>query len=307
MSEIVIRTEDLTRDFGRVRAVSGVSLKVPRGRILALLGPNGAGKTTLIRLLLGLIEPTQGRSLVLDHDPRRESSALCGRVASVTDGHEAPKWATLRDMVSLQQGASGQFDRAMADGLLEQHGLPMSKRYGTLSKGQRRWALASLALASGADVLLLDEPADGLDPAVRRRLYEQLRAYVNDRDASILVTTHIIGDIERVADDVAVIANGKLVMHASLEDIREHVREVELPDTRSVPEFENGVRLLGRKLIDTTMLAWVICDGVDDEGLARMAGGRAQVRTCTLETVYLAICEHSPDYVNGRKVVTCSE
>ncbi len=307
MSEAVIKTESLTRDFGRVRAVDGLTLSVPGGRILALLGPNGAGKTTLIRLLLGLIEPTQGRALVLGHDPRSEYSALCGRVVSVTDGHEAPKWTTLRGMIRLQEGASPGFDRAMAEGLLEQQGLPLSKRYGTLSKGQRRWALASLALAGGAQVLLLDEPADGLDPAVRRKLYEHLRAYVNERDATVLVTTHIIGDIERVADDVAVIANGKLVMHASLEDIREHVREIELPDTRSVPQLSDGVRLLGRKLIDTTMLAWVICDCVDDRELGRMAGGRAMVRTCTLETVYLAICEHSPDYVNGRKVVTCAD
>jgi ABC-2 type transport system ATP-binding protein len=307
MSNLAVRTEDLTRDFGHVRAIDHLSMKVPAGRIVAMLGPNGAGKTTLIRLLLGLLEPTDGRAWVLGTDPRDQSPVLCGRVASVSEGHEPPKGATLRTLINLQESASPKFDRSRAEWLYEEQGLPPSRCYGALSKGQRRWALASLALTSGAEVLLLDEPADGLDPAARRKLYDLLREYVTRHEATILVTTHIIGDIERVADDIAVITNGRLAMQASLEDIREHIREVEMPETRTLPQFGEGVRVLGRKLVDTTMLAWVICDSTDDGELRRMADGRAEVRTCTLETVYLAICEHSPDYVNGRKVATCAD
>lgn len=300
--EWAIQTDGLGRQFGRRRALDRFTMKVPAGRVVALLGPNGAGKTTLMRLLLGLIEPTEGSARVLGHPVRDLPGDVACRIVGMGEGYEPPRWANLKSMMNLQASASPRFDMGKAAWLLDTHGLDPAQRYTTLSKGQKRWALATLALASGADLLMFDEPADGLDPSARIRLYEHLRDYATQQNATVLVTTHIISDIERVADDVAMINNGRLSLYASLEDIREHVREVELPETRCLPSFDRSVRLLGRKLVGTTLLAWVICD-VDDAGerLERMADGQARVRTCNLESVYLALSEYSPQYVDTKK------
>lgn len=301
-TDYAIDTNGLCRDFGNKRALEDFTLKVPNGRVVAVLGPNGAGKTTLLRMLLGLIEPTAGTATILGHPARDLPADIACRIVSMGDGYEPPRWARLKSMMKLQAAASPRFDMNKAAWLLEMQGLDPSDNHSLLSKGQKRWSLATLALASGADLLMFDEPADGLDPSARIRLYEHLRDYATQQNATILVTTHIISDIERVADDVAIINNGRLSLYASLEDIREHVREVELPETRCVPTFHPSVRLLGRRLIGTTLLAWVICD-LDDahHHLESMADGQARVRTCNLESVYLALSEYSPQYVDAKK------
>ena len=299
MTDPILKADHLIRYFGDKIAVRGLSLNVEQGRILALLGPNGAGKTTLLRLALGLLEPSAGRIQVLGRNARDLDTATCRRIASVGEGDDPPRWATLRQMMSLHAAAYPRFDRTAAEYLFEQHSLDIAQRFSTLSKGQRRWASCALALASHADLLLLDEPADGLDPAARIRLYEHLRAYVTEHDATVVVTTHILSDIERVADDIAIIDRGHVVLHAGLEDIRETVREIEIPDTRVAPAFGESVRLLGRRLIEETLIAWVVCDGVDDDELRRLTDFRARVRPCSLESVYLAITEYAPDHVDS--------
>lgn len=299
MTPPVFHADDLTRQFGRKTAIRGLSLGVEAGRILALLGPNGAGKTTLLRLALGLLEPSAGRIQVHGRDARDLDAVTCRRIASVGESDKPPRWARLRQMMNLHAAAYPRFDRGLAEYLLEQHELDANDCFCALSKGQQSWAACALALASNADLLLLDEPADGLDPATRIRLYEHLRQYVTRNDATILVTTHIISDIERAADDIAIIDHGRLVLHAGLEDIRETVREVEIPDTRAVPDFGDSVRLLGRRLVETTLLAWVICDAADEGELLRLTDSRARIRPCSLETVYLAITEYAPDHIDS--------
>jgi ABC-2 type transport system ATP-binding protein len=302
MSHPAIATTDLGRDFGRKAALKDVTMNLPTGRILALLGPNGAGKTTFLRLLLGLIEPTRGEFELLGQSGPVINRETAHRVAGMSDMLEPPAGVSLRAMLDLQQGASPCFDRPWAEHLLEQNGLSPTQRYGVLSKGQKRWSLVTLVLASGAELLLLDEPADGLDPSARRKLYDHLRSCADERGATVLVTTHVIGDIERVADDVALINDGRLKLYASLEDIREHVREIELPDTRYLPEFPADVRVLGRRLVGGTTLAWVVCDVGNGAELQAMANGMAQVRPCSLETVYLAASEYATDYVDTRRL-----
>ena len=295
MDETAIRTEKLTREFGRLCALDGVTLDMPPGTVTALLGPNGAGKTTLIRLLLGLIEPTDGQAWMLGQSARALPSDVCARVVGMGEGHEPPRRARLTHLVDLQEGASAKFDRSRAMELLAEHGIRPRSRYGALSKGQKRWTLASLTLASGAEVLLLDEPADGMDPAARRRLYDHLREYVNRSAATVLVATHIISDIERVADEVAILRRGRLALHQSLEDLREQVREIELHGTTSLPSPVEGYELLGTKTISDTLVMWVRCTTADNEDLQNIGGVRASVRHVDLETLYLVLTEHRID------------
>jgi len=246
----IIRAENLTRDYRAKRALDNLSMQVAPGRVVALLGPNGAGKSTLLRLLMGLIEPTSGQSWLLGASSRALTQHVLDRVAAMLDGCEPPRWATPKRMMALQADASKSFSRDRAMELIAQHDPLLDTRYGALSRGQKRWVLASLCLATGADVLLLDEPADGLDTASRREVYDLIRDHVNERNATALVTTHIIHDIERVADEVAILNKGQLILHESLDDLRERVREVELSAV-GLEALRKNVTVLGQRREDT--------------------------------------------------------
>ena len=235
MNEPAVETRALSRDYGFHRALDRLTLSVPAGSILALLGPNGAGKSTLLRLLAGLLEPTEGEARVLGLDPRPADGRPGPRLACVIDGCEPPAGATARQLLRLSAEALPGLDEAGAWAFCERGGVLPRSRYGSLSAGQRRRLLTGLALFSGAPVLLLDEPAASLDPAARRELHDALRARVDDTGATALVATHQLFDIERIADEVAVLFEARLRLHAPLEDLREEVREAELPIGAELP------------------------------------------------------------------------
>ncbi|MCY2926506.1 MAG: ABC transporter ATP-binding protein [Planctomycetota bacterium] len=292
MTDYAIRTTGLSRDYGRVRALEALTLDVPTGAILTLLGPNGAGKTTLLKLLAGLLEPTAGQATVLGSPARRMPPEACGRVAYVGEQNEPPGWATLGLLADLQAGAAPRLDRHAFAELCARRGLAAGQRYGSLSKGQRKGVLTSLALASGAALVLLDEPADGLDPAARRALYDALRDHVTRTEATAVVTTHVIADVERVADEVAILDAGRLLLCASLEDLRESVRQVELEGGRAMPDLDGAATILGGMSAAGAAIAWVRCGPDGDAELRRRLGPAAVVRTVGLEALYLAVAEH---------------
>ena len=291
MTDIPIEARGLTRDYGRKRALDPFDLKIERGRIVALLGPNGAGKSTLLRLLAGLIEPTQGQALLFGADTRHLSGPLVSRLAALHEGHEPPTWATPVHLIALQAEACPRFDRPFAERFCSSTGIAPHALYGTLSKGQRRWILAGVTLASAADVMLFDEPADGLDPAARHDLYDALRTRVVELDATALVATHVIHDIERVADEVAILKHGRLVLHASLEDLREQVREVELPPgeaLREGPVFE----VLARRTVGDAELMMIRSTG-DEKTLREALPEGAGLHRVGLEELFLALTRNS--------------
>ena len=256
-SEFAVQIKRLCRDFGAFHAVDRVSLSIRPGQILALIGPNGAGKTTLLKLLLGLIAPTSGDADVLGEPCFPASATMARRIASLLDTHEPPRGVRVRDLLKLKSGVSGEFDVPRAAELIQQRGLSLDKTWHTLSKGQGRWVLSTIALASSPELLVMDEPADGLDPAARRQLYGLIREEVNRWDTTALITSHILSDVERVADEVAIIAHGRLLLHAPLEDLREQVREVEVSNEFSPDKLPPDVKLLGQKTSGETTLVWI--------------------------------------------------
>ena len=293
MNSGAIRVEELTRDYGRFRALDHVNLTIEPGRVVALLGPNGAGKTTLLRLLMGLLEPTEGRSWLLGGASRALPEAVVSRIGYMGDAEEPPGWATIQGLIDLQADASACFDRERMKQLLEARGLSPDRTYGSLSKGQKKWVRAGLILAAGTDVLLMDEPAEGLDPSARQDMYDRLREHASQKDAIAVVATHVISDIERIADDVALIDHGRLVVYAALEDLREQVRQVELPADEPAPSWPAGVNVLGRRRDADMQLIWVQCPPGTESNLEPVLARSAVVRRVGLETFYLAVTQHS--------------
>ncbi len=289
MNEAAIRTEGLTRDYGRFRALDNVDLTVESGRVVALLGPNGAGKTTLLRLLMGLLEPTEGGAWMLGVRSRALPATVASRIGYMGDAAEPPGWATIRGLIDLQAGAAPQFDRPQVERFLAMRGLELRRTYGSLSKGQKKWVQAGLVLAARAEVLLMDEPAEGLDPAARAELYDCLRDHASQSDATVLVATHVISDIERIADDVALIDRGRLVVHAALEDLREQVRQIELPVQERAPDWPEGIEVLGHRSDSDVQFVWVRCAPGTDSNLEALLPPPATIRGIGLETFYLAV------------------
>jgi len=289
MSEVVIRAQDLGRSFGAVKALDTINLEIEQGSIVSLLGPNGAGKTTFLRLLMGLLEPTSGEAFIFDAQTRSLRDEHSQRIGYMGDMSEPPAWASIEQLIDLKASVTPRFDRQLIQTFLAKHNLKAHSPYGALSKGQKKWIRAGIVLAAQADVILMDEPAEGLDPSARRDLYDYLRDYVTEHNATALVTTHVIGDIERVADDVAIINSGRLAIHASLEDLREQVREIQFPADEEIPELPEHVEILRQQKSGDVQLLWIRChNGIADLRPCSWYS-RAEMRPVSLETLYLAI------------------
>jgi ABC-2 type transport system ATP-binding protein len=290
----MILARGLVRRFGHKAAVDRLDLSIPSGGIVALVGPNGAGKTTFLNLVLGLLEPTEGSVQVLGHSPRPLPAEIAAMVQAVGDRHEPPGSMRLDRLIDLQADAVPQFDRRAALRLLLDRDLTTSARFGTLSKGQRRWVLATLALASRPRVLLLDEPADGLDPAARRDLYDELRRFVNEHGATVVAASHVLSDLERVADDLIVLREGRVVMHDALETLRDEVRELHLACGEPTPEWLGSFRVLSQRQDGQMSRQWIRL-GDDRADALERADGYPGVRHVNLESLYFALTGTGPD------------
>lgn len=225
-----IEIDGLVRAFGRLRAVDGFELVVPAGEACALLGPNGSGKSTTLRILAGLIAAHEGAVRVLGEDPWGAAPEHLRRVAYVPESPFLPEWKSLRALISVHRNVYAGWNKDLEKRLIERLELDPSQRIGTLSKGQSRRAHLLLALCQGAELLLLDEPGSGLDVEGRREMLSLLSGWMaDDERRTLLLSTHLVTDIERLASSVAVIRKGAVVAHEELDELREDIKAIELP------------------------------------------------------------------------------
>ncbi len=224
MSGMAISTEGLTKIYGKLRAVDGASLNVPRGAVYGFLGRNGAGKTTTIRMLLGLARPTAGSARVLGMSVARDQVAVLQRTAFVSESKTLYASLTPTELVRFTRG----FYPTWSDRAVEKYAraleIPMKQRFGKLSRGNQTKVWLLLALSQGADLLILDEPTAALDPVI---VEELLRVLIEDalaRGCTVFFSSHHLSDVEQIADWVGVIDEGKLLLEARLDDIKNEFR-----------------------------------------------------------------------------------
>ena len=219
----VIRLESLTKRYGRVMALDGLSMEVLPGEVLGFLGPNGAGKTTTLRLLMGYLRPTAGSARVHGLDSWRDRVAVHARTGYLPgDLRLWPRLSTRAIAGHLARLRGHDHDLDTAD-LAKRLDVDLDRPVGELSKGNRQKAGVLLALAGDPDVLLLDEPTSGLDPLVQQEFHRVLRERV-EAGAAVLLSSHVLSEVERVADRVAIIRSGRLLMLESLAGLRERAR-----------------------------------------------------------------------------------
>jgi ABC-2 type transport system ATP-binding protein len=254
-----IEIERLHYRIGNAFEIKELDLHVPTGSIYGFLGPNGSGKTTTMRLILGLLRPLSGRITVLGDPMPEEHARILGRVGYVPEQPHLDATLTVRELIAFQAAFYPRWERARADELLERFELDGTRLFGRLSKGQKAKLMILLALAQRGDLLVLDEPTDGLDPVVRRDILSALLTYVSERGATIFISSHLVHELERVCDWVAVMDNGRLITEAPMEKLKHGTKRLVV--TSAPAEVANApFRVLMRESSNGAGENWVVGD-----------------------------------------------
>jgi len=226
----VVEFNDIHRAYRRdADVLRGVSFSLEAGEVVGLLGRNGAGKTTLMRIAIGMLEAQSGSVRMFSRDPRQDPIAVRQRVGFVSEDQVLPPFLTVSQVIDLHRGLFEKWDDDLVRRLGERFALPQNMRIKELSKGQARQVALLCAMAHRPEVLLLDEPAGGLDPAARREFLETSIQYLNEAGATILFSSHYMGDVERMAGRIVMLHDGKVLLDNSLDQLREEFSIVLVP------------------------------------------------------------------------------
>ena len=213
---VLIRLQNLKKTYGAKPALNGLDLELGRGKIVGLLGPNGSGKTTLIKILNGLLRPTEGIALIDGYAPGVETKA---RVSYLPDRMYFADWMRACDLMDFFSDFYADFDRQKAAEMFSALGIRPTERIKTMSKGTKEKVQLVLVMSRKAELYLLDEPIAGVDPAARDFILSTILTNYNE-DGTVIISTHLISDIERVLDEVIFLQNGQIVRHDTVDNIR---------------------------------------------------------------------------------------
>lgn len=216
---VAVRTEGLGKRYGRAWALRDCTQEIPAGSVTALVGPNGAGKTTLLHLIIGLVEQTEGSVEVFESHPRRDAGRVLPRVGFVAQDHPLYRGLTVADTLTLGQRMNPGWDGRFACERVARLGLRLDQRVGRLSGGQQAQVALTLALAKRPDLLLLDEPVASLDPLARREFLNGVLEAVADGGITVILSSHIVSELERVCDHLVTLADSRTQLCGSIAEI----------------------------------------------------------------------------------------
>lgn len=236
----MIQVKELYKSFDSFKALSGLNITVPRGAVYGLVGPNGAGKSTLIRHLAGIYRQDSGEVLI-DGQPVFENPAVKQRVAYIPDDVFYFAQSNVRDLARFYQGMYPNFDRERFERLREVFGLDDKKPIRKLSKGMQKQAAFWVALSQMPEVVILDEPVDGLDPVMRRQVWSLLMSDVAERGTTVLVSSHNLRELEDVCDYVGIMDKGRMLIERELADLQQNIVKIQIayPEGKGLPEGLN--------------------------------------------------------------------
>ena len=213
----ILECRALTKNYGAKTVLDSIDLTIEPGRIVGLLGPNGSGKTTLIKLANGLLTPTSGEILIDGKAPSRATKAI---VSYLPDRNTLPGWMTIAQALDYYGDFYADFRRSVAEAMLANLGLDRAQKIKTLSKGMREKTQLILTMSREAKLYLLDEPIGGVDPATRDYILRTIISNYSE-DAAVVISTHLIADVEQVLDEVVFLREGQVMLHESVETIRD--------------------------------------------------------------------------------------
>lgn len=227
MSTKVVEVADLTRRFGAKTALDSVTFSLPRGAVHGLVGANGAGKTTLIRHILGLLRAESGSVRVFGLDPVADPPGVLSRIGYLSEENDLPGWMRVDELIRYTRAFYPSWDDAYAEELRRTFALEPAARIKSLSKGQKARAGLLVALTYRPELLVLDEPSSGLDPIVRRDILGAVLRTIADEGRTVLFSSHLLDEVEQVADQVTMIDRGAIALTAPLAVIKESYRSLD--------------------------------------------------------------------------------
>lgn len=283
-----IETHGLTRYFGSICAVDQLDLKVPEGCVYGLLGLNGSGKTSTIRMLLGLLSATRGSSTVLGDDSRNLSKHVLDRIGYVPEGHLLYKWMTIREIASFQSRFFSRWDEDYFTDMMRHFKLDLKRKIRKLSAGQRAQVSLALALAIQPDLLIMDDPTMGVDPVVRRHFLESMIRLIAETGRTVLFSSHVLSDVERVADRIGIIQSGVLTVDCTLEEFKQRLRQVRVRFSSEVPSLDAIEGIVSARIDKSeAMLTIVNYDGRSEEALRSAGAVDLELLESALEELFI--------------------
>ena len=293
MEQIAIDVAGLTKSFGRKQVLQGVDLQVPQGAVVGLMGMNGSGKSTLIKCLLGLIHFDSGRAMLLGEDARNLSPEAKGRLGYVPQVVHQIDWMKVRHLLHYTASFYSNWDEIWASELVRRWRVPLDERVQNLSVGQLQTLAIVLALGHRPDLLVLDEPVASLDPVARRDFLRSVLELASDGRRTVLFSTHISSDLERVATHVAILHNGRVASFSELDELKDRVKRLrfraadDLPGTFEVPGLLH-LKVEGRNALAT--VSAVTADLVSE--LESRYGAEVRIEDLNLEEIFVELNGH---------------
>ena len=272
----MIVTHRLTKYYGRNCVVDSVNLRVPQGSVYGLLGRNGAGKTTIIKMLLGLVQPNYGRAELLGEDVRGLRPETRARIAYLAEGHPLYRWMTVADAARFVQSFYPTFNGELLEQILDHFRLPRRSKIRRLSAGQRAQVSLALAVAPDPELLILDDPTLRLDTVVRRDFLESLIQIIQRRGRTILFSSHILGDVERVADRIGILVDGVMRVDCPTDHFKEAIRKVVLEFDGQPPALPSCPGLVNNRQVGTKLELIVVGFGDEHRRLVESLSPRSQ-------------------------------
>ena len=288
-AESIVTVRGLGRRFGRTLALDGVDLEIAEGTVYGLVGENGAGKTTLIKHLLGLLRARQGTVRVFGRDPVAEPATVLAEIGYLAESHDLPDWMRVDEYLRYLEAFYPGWDRHLAADFCRRFELDPERKLGKLSKGQRARTALVGALSFRPRLLVLDEPSSGLDPLACRDLLEAVIRSVVGEGRTVLFSSHLLEEVERVADRIAMLESGRIVFDAEIDEVLEehNLVTVRFDEPQWQPPKVSGALSLRGSGRDWTIL-FAGPDAAWQPAVAALGTVVVQVRSASLEEIFLS-------------------
>jgi len=291
MNNAAIMVKDIVKRFGKKVAVDRVNFQVSTGCVCGLVGPNGAGKTTTIRMLLDLWRPNSGEIQVLGLDPKQDSLEIRRRIGYVPEKHNIYEWMRVRQVLDFTSSVYPRWDRQEFERINALFKLPMDRKVKELSRGELAKLALTIALSHKPELLILDEPTSGLDPLIRREFLEAIVGLLQSGDRTVFFSTHILSDVERVADRIIIMNEGTIAADDSLAGLRARFSKVSFLFEQVPP---HDLAFPGARRVERGQREWIAIFEAKDEAeirtIAKTIGATDfLIQPMTLEDIFVEL------------------
>ena len=289
-NDSMVVMQNVNKSFGNNQILKDLNWEIPKGAVVGLLGVNGSGKSTLIRCLLGLLKPDSGSLKIDDHDVWNLPDQIKARIGFVDQNPKLYPWMKGKNLLKHIGSFYPAWNQAMLEQLAERWKAPLDKRFGSLSPGQQHKVAILAALGNEPDLVVLDEPVSSLDPIARRDFLKSLLDHASDGKRTVLFSTHITSDVERVASHVAILVDGRIAWFDELDNLKDRVKRWRIHSEQPLPSdfFVDGAI---RQQVDERTATVVVTDATDQaiQEISQRYNANVSVEDLNLEEIFMEL------------------